>query len=510
MKLSPEEELEVLIRARYPIIYIESHEEVRVCEVIQRIADRRGKKTYFWTTSQGIVRPGVSTEASSEKSYALDTSLPLVALEVISKSRENAIYILKDFHPYLDDHKVVRRLRDLAAELKSSYKTIILLSPILKIPIELEKEMAVIRYPLPDEKELRRILDAIIETIQANPQVLVDVDEAAKEALVKAALGLTAVEAENAFAKAVVIDSALRKDDLGVILDEKEQIIRKSGFLEYFRAREGIGDVGGLSNLKEWLRKRSQAFSLKAKAFGLPEPKGILLIGVQGCGKSLTAKAVSSLWQMPLLRLDIGGLFGSFVGSSEENTRKALLAAETVAPCILWLDEIEKGVSGFQSSSISDAGTTSRVFSTILFWLQEKEKPVFVVATANDVSQLPPELVRKGRFDEIFFVDLPKFAERKEIFQIHIKKRRRDPKNYDLDKLAEMTKGFSGAEIEQVVVSALYDAFDEGTDLRMEHLIKAVSETMPLSKLMREKIEELRAWAIGRARFASAEEEEEF
>ncbi len=258
-----------------------------------------------------------------------------------------------------------------------------------------------------------------------------------------------------------------------------------------------------MSTLKEWLRKRGKAFSEKARAFGLPAPKEVLLIGVQGSGKSLTAKVVSSFRQIPLLRLDIGGLFRSGIGMSEENTRKALRAAETIAPCILWLDEIEKGLAGFQSSKVSDAGTTARVFSTIVTWLQEKGKPVFVVATANDISQLPPKLLRIGRFDEIFFVDLPTAEERKEIFSIHIRKIRRNPENYNLEKLIEMSDEFSGAEIEQVIVSGLYDAFYENRELIQEDLERAIKETMPLSQAMREQIQSLREGAKGRARFAS-------
>lgn len=501
-RLDPQTELEVLIRARYPIIYIESYEELRVQEVLRNIARRRGKRIFQWTITDGLVQLGArDVEASTSSAHA--TLEPDGVLSAIRLSKENAIYILKDFHPHLDNPKIVRRLRDLANELKASYKTIILLSPTRKIPLELEKEITYLSFPLPDERELAEILEGIIATVNDNPQIVISVDEDDKEAMVKAALGLTAIEAENAFAKAIVMDSSLQRQDLSVILSEKEQIIRKTGFLEYFHSSEEFSSVGGMSVLKEWLRRRGKAFSEKARAFGLPAPKGVLLIGVQGCGKSLTAKAVAGLWQMPLLRLDIGGLFGSWIGMSEENTRKALLAAEAISPCILWLDEIEKGLSGFQSSGVSDAGTTARVFSTIVTWLQEKEKPVFVIATANEISQLPPELIRKGRFDEIFFVDLPKEAERKEIFAIHLRKRRRKPENFDLDELVRLTDGFSGAEIEQVVISALYDAFYEGRDLAQADLVRSARETMPLSHTMREQIEALREWAKGRARFAS-------
>jgi SpoVK/Ycf46/Vps4 family AAA+-type ATPase len=315
------------------------------------------------------------------------------------------------------------------------------------------------------------------------------------------------MEAENVFAKSLVEKHAF---DVDVILSEKEQIIRKSGILEYYPFSEHIGDVGGLDLLKDWMEKRTVAFTEKARAFGLPSPRGVLLLGVQGCGKSLSAKAIGSLWRLPLLRLDVGRIFAGIVGSSEENMRKAIRVAESVAPCILWLDELEKGFSGTQSSGMSDGGTTSRVFGTFLTWMQDKQAPAFVVATSNDVTALPPELLRKGRFDEIFFIDLPAKEERKQIFTIHLRKRKRNPEDFDLDRLAEATPGFSGAEIEAVVVDALYDAFDslrEGGDeheIDTDTIIAAAHNTVPLSMTMRERIEDLREWAATRARAASS------
>jgi SpoVK/Ycf46/Vps4 family AAA+-type ATPase len=289
-----------------------------------------------------------------------------------------------------------------------------------------------------------------------------------------------------------------------VILSEKEQIIRKSGTLEFYRAAEGFGDVGGLDVLKQWMEKRTQAFGQKARDFGLPAPKGILLLGVQGCGKSLSCKAVASQWRLPLLRLDVGKIFSGIVGSSEENMRRAIRMSESVSPTILWLDELEKGFAGTQSSPFSDGGTTSRVFASFITWLQEKTAPVFVVATANRIEDLPPELLRKGRFDEIFFVDLPDEHERREIFTIHLRRRNRDPAGFDLDQLAAAAEGFSGAEIEQTIVAALFDAFDAGRDITTEDVLRNVRESVPLSRTMREQIEELRSWAGTRARQASA------
>ena len=293
------------------------------------------------------------------------------------------------------------------------------------------------------------------------------------------------------------------------MLSEKEQIIRKSGVLEYYHVNEDMKEVGGLAELKKWLTKRGKAFTPEAREFGLPEPRGILLLGIPGCGKSLTAKAISGMWQLPLLKLDVGKVFSSLVGSSEENVRRAIQTAESIAPSILWLDEIEKGFSGLGSSGQTDGGTTARVFGTFLTWLQEKKTPVFVVATSNNVSQLPPELLRKGRFDEIFYVDLPSKDERKDIFKIHFEKRKRDPQTYNLEKLAAITSGFSGSEIEEIIVSALYDAFDSGKQLEQGHIEAVVATMIPLSQTMEEQIRGIREWAKLRARRASDIEWEE-
>ena len=313
------------------------------------------------------------------------------------------------------------------------------------------------------------------------------------------------MEAENVFAKSLV---EKHKFDVDVILSEKEQIIRKSGILEYYPFNEQISDVGGLDLLKDWMEKRTVAFTEKARDFGLPPPRGVLLLGVQGCGKSLSAKAIGALWRLPLLRLDVGRIFGGIVGQSEENMRKAIRVAESVSPAILWLDELEKGFSGTQSSGQSDGGTTSRVFGTFLTWMQDKKAATFVVATSNDVTSLPPELLRKGRFDEIFFIDLPSKNERIDIFRIHLRKRKRNPEDFDLTRLADATPGFSGAEIEAVVIESLYNAFDDTTEMTTDSIIKAAAQTVPLSMTMRERIEDLREWAEQRARQASSAQAE--
>lgn len=482
-------ELETLIRARYPIIYVVSWEERRVEETLREVCQRRGKKLIQWTVTGGL---GGNVAARD----------PLAALDQIMAAPDQSVFLLKDFHPFMNDHMVVRKLRDLVFTLKTSYKTIVLLSPQLKLPMELEKEISVVDYQLPTINDLDRLLEGIIQSVKGNNTIDVDLTPVEREQVLKAASGLTSNEAENVFARSLV---EKRTFDIDVILGEKEQIIRKSGILEYYRTDESMGDVGGMDLLKEWMNQRTASFSDKAREYGLPEPKGMLLLGVQGCGKSLTAKAIAGLWRLPLLRLDVGKIFGGIVGQSEENIRKAIATAESVAPCILWTDELEKGFSGTQSSGISDGGTTARVFGTFLAWMQDKKQPVFVVATSNDVTALPPELLRKGRFDEIFFVDLPNADERAEIFGIHLKKRKRDVTKFDLKALGRLSVGFSGAEIEQTVVSALFSAFDEDArEVNQDDLIKAVKQSVPLSVTMRERIAELRDWADERARPVSS------
>ena len=497
------QEIETLVRARYPLLYLVTSEELRAVEAIIEIAQRRQKKVFEWSCSTGIVPAGVSIQ--SQKSRNPATKDPLAALDQVIEQVEPAIYLFKDFHPFLtkSNFAVTRKLKEIALHLKNSFKTIVLVSSVLEIPVELEKEVTVLNFPLPTREDLAELLDKILADVKQLKQVSIDLDEAGRERLLQAALGLTLGEAENVFAKIIVKDQRLSADDVGEVFAQKQQIIRKSGLLEYCSTGETFSNVGGLAMLKDWLNKRSVAFSDEARAFGLPPPKGILLLGVQGCGKSLCAKAVSSLWQMPLLRFDMGRMFGSFVGSSEENVRRAISVAESVAPAILWVDEIDKAFAGSQSSGGSDGGTAARVFGTFLTWLSEKSAPVFVVATANDISQLPPELLRKGRFDEIFFVDLPIVEERGEVFRIHLARRGRDPEQFDLSALAEASKDFSGAEIEEAIISALYDAFYHREELTSAHVLSALGETVPLARTMDEHISRLRSWADGRARNAS-------
>jgi ATP-dependent 26S proteasome regulatory subunit len=489
-------ELEVLIRARYPLLYVVSWEEQRVVEVLDQLSHKLGKKLFCWSVTQGVcdAKGGVVDGSARD---------PQAVLDYAARVNEGALIVLKDFHPYMQDAGVIRRLRDLVTGFKSTYKTLLILSPTLTIPCELEKDTTVMDFDLPGPPELKALFEQIAAASDGGKKFAVDLKPGEKEKLIQAVQGLTLSEAESTFARAIVQNGKLDIRAVDVILTEIKQIVRKSRQIEYFEAKDEFGQIGGMENLKDWLNKRGKAFTEEARKYGLPQPKGLLLLGVQGCGKSLTCKAISGLWKLPLLRLDMGSIFGGLVGQSEENMRRAIKTAEAVAPCILWLDEIEKGLSGTQSSGTSDAGTTARVFSTFLTWLQEKTKPVFVAATANNISMLPPELLRKGRLDEIFFVDLPSAAERKEIFSIHLKRRQRDPAKFAVDALAQQSAGYSGAEIEQAVIEGLSEAFTQGREVTDADFATAIKHLVPLSKTMREEIEHLRQWAATRARPAS-------
>ena len=495
-------EIDILIRARYSLLYVVSWEERRVVAALQEIVMGQDKHFLTWSETTGLRSNTKTIAAGSAEARSRD---PVNVLETIRMSADPAVYVLKDFHVFLSPNyphasAVIRKLRDLADALHTAYTTVILLSPVLQLPDELQKDVTVIDYDLPGLRDLDGLLTRAADSVRGQEGVEADLTAEQRERVLKAALGLTLTEAENVFARCLVEKGRF---DVDLVLAEKQQIIRKSGVLEYFESKEQVEDIGGLELLKAWLGNRALAFTERAQRFGLPAPRGILLLGVQGCGKSLTAKAVAHLWRLPLLRLDVGRIFAGLVGSSEQNMRRAIQMAETVSPCVLWLDEIEKGLAGVESSGLADAGVTARVFATLNTWMQEKTKPVFVVATANDISRLPPELLRKGRFDEIFFVDLPAESERREILAIHVAKRGRDVKTFDLDRLAAASEGCSGAEIEQAVISGLYAAFEQDRDVTTDDVLTAFRQAVPLYVTMREEIDLVRHWAKGRARAAS-------
>lgn len=504
-----------LVNAGFPYIYIPSYEEERITNTISdTLSDREliksERKLYVWTQTEGLVCENTKTR---------DTTNPINAIESISKSNEDAIYILKDFHIYFGgdrnarpDYAVIRKLRDIIPDLKSSRKTVVFISSKLVIPCDMEKEISILDFDLPNEEEIKSLLNELIEGL--NPEN-VKLTEDEKTLLSRSALGLTMQEAENAFCRAIVNLKGLSIDALSIIHEEKNQVVKKTGVLEFVKSDLNIDDIGGLDNLKKWLIRRNNSWSEKAKQYNLPAPKGVLITGIPGCGKSLTAKAMSAIWGLPLLKLDMGKIFGGIVGSSEENMRKAIATAEAIAPSILWVDEIEKGFSGLKSGG--DSGTSARVFGTFLTWMQEKTAPVFVIATANDISSLPPELLRKGRFDEIFFVDLPTQKEREKIFSVHLKKIMKNTSiHHEIEvtesvctELANASVGYVGAEIEQIVIAAMYEAFYADRGLRKDDVLKAIRETVPLSSTQREQILSLREWAKERAVLATAVEDRE-
>lgn len=490
------EELNVLIQAQYPLIYLVTSEEERSEQAIAAIAQMKPqRRVYIWTVTHGIVEFGQPRNVTQH-----NTVSPEAAVEWVIRQREPGIFIFKDLHPFIDSPAVTRWLRDAIASFKDTQKTILLMSPVQTVPIELEKEVVVLDFPLPDMTELNEVLTQQLEQTRSRR-----ITTETREKLLKAALGLTRDEAEKVYRKAHVTASKLTETEVDIVLSEKKQLIRRNGILEYIEEDETLDSVGGLEELKHWLRQRSNAFTERAREYGLPQPKGMLILGVPGCGKSLIAKTTSRLWGLPLIRLDMGRVYdGSMVGRSEANLRNALKTAESISPAILFIDEIDKAFAGSTGSADSDGGTSSRIFGSFLTWMQEKTSPVFVMATANRVERLPSEFLRKGRFDEIFFVDLPNNQERKEIFQIHLSKRRRDITRFDLDQLVGICEGFSGAEIEQALIAAMYEAFAQDREFTQLDIIAAIKSTLPLSKTMSEQVTALRDWARQRARPAAA------
>lgn len=501
------QKLILMIRAYYPVLYLHSYEYYRTKQKIKGIVEllrREGKKVnyYQWDCVYGLVQ--ILPDKTEKRIERMQNPLEVLAYILNSKkSGEKNIFVLDDINNHIDRDEVKLMFRKIAEATNNNTHAIIL-SSIYRLPAELEKYITVLQIPLPKRNELGEVLDIVAK------QSKVELKTNLRNRLIDAALGMTSMEADLAYCLASVKDGFDDKSPF-TVSSEKEQIIRKSGILDYFPKNESLKDVGGMENLKEWLKKRQLAYDKEARDWGLKEPKGLLLLGVPGCGKSLIAKSIASSWNMPLLRLDVGKVFQGIVGSSEDNIRKAIATAEAVAPCVLWIDEIEKGLSGVQSSGATDGGVTSRIFSTILTWMQEKTAPVFVVATANNINQLPPELLRKGRFDEIFFVDLPSQKEKENIFSIHLQKNRQNVSSFALDILAQKAEGFNGAEIEECVKEAMFTAYVESQEsniapkLQMIHILDAIKNTVPLSKTMEKQITDLRKFAVSRAKNASKE-----
>jgi len=488
-----DQELDILLRARCTLMVLVTPEEERALAAVKLACERGKRQCFTWDVADKFQ---MLTGADQSPPSAADQ---ITALEQIDKAEGDGLYVLKDFHDSWTNATIRRKLRSVAQRLKFTRKSILVTCPVRTLPDELKDEAVVLDFAPPDFAGLELVLKGISET----PGVKVNLTPLGREKLVQAALGLTASQAQRVFAKAVVRDGVLDDRDIAAVTEEKKQVIRESEALEFYSVTETADDVGGLDVLKHWLAQRERAFTQEARDYGLPAPKGIALIGIPGTGKSLTAKMIGGLWQLPLLRLDVGSLFGSLVGESEERARRALRVAETVAPCVVWIDEMEKALS----HGSGDSGTSTRVFGTILTWMQEKTAPCFVVATANDISALPPELLRKGRFDEIFFLDLPTADERKEIISVHLRKRNRLTADFDVDALADGSQGYVGAEIEQAIIDAMYAAFNEHREFTTDDVLHALARQVPLSVSQRETIGALRDWLReGRAQSASFQE----
>ena len=487
------EELNNLIKANISAIYIQSFEWQRFQAKIRKIAKSQNRRLFYFNIVDKL------REFDFEnKKFNLFEDKEIIA-DIFESIEENTIYIFEEMHEdfTMGDKGDILRYKFALREFKKKKSTLILFSSVLEIPKELEKELMIVDMPLPTLGDFEKLFHKLAKDF--------DISTSVDVGILKSLLGLTIEEATNAISKAIAKNGKLTNDEIGILISQKEQIIKKSGHLEYFHPKDGMESIGGLDNLKEWLKTRYKAFSQNAKKYKLKSPKGIMLLGIPGTGKSLSAKAVSNSWKMPLLRLDFGKVFGGIVGESESNIRETIKIAESLSPCVLWIDEIEKGLSGLNGGG--DSGTSARVFGTFLTWMQEKESEVFVLATANNISALPKELLRKGRFDEIFFVDLPTKEERKQIIDIHLLNVEQESHNLNIDKLADLSKGFSGAELEEVVNEALFNIFDTNSIdkplLKTKDLIKVIESFYPLSKTLNPK-ELTKMREVAKARYKPA------
>ena len=507
------------IKARYAVLVIESFEEERVLRELQGIAQSINHELYIWNSTDGVTYANGSS-ASQEKTLDFTAALRFCENRAKEQGSRN-IFVFCDADSYLNSKAPAvnrRRLRDFAMNIrkKGYVSNCIIIAPTFEITTDLQKEITLVDFPLPSREEVKDIITSFLNNYKGMQGVTIDVNNELLEKFVDASVGLTKLEIDNSFARALVSNRRIDASDLKGILSEKKQIIRKTGILEYIDSQLNLNDVGGLQTLKKWLELRSHCFGDEALKYGVKPPKGVLLTGIPGCGKSLTAKCVSTAWNMPLLRLDMGKIFQGIVGSSESNMRLALKTAEAISPSILWIDEIEKGLSG-ASGGGGDGGTSTRVFGNLLTWMQEKTAPVFVFATANNINGLPPELLRKGRFDEIFFVDFPSKDERKKIIQIHVSKLKRDLSNFDFDKLADLsgeeTFGkdvvLAGAELESWVADSLIEAFsrkidgDSSADLSMKDFETTIKRMVPMGQMRKDEFTKLRQWANENAVSAS-------
>jgi hypothetical protein len=482
-------DLEALIQSRHPIVTIDTVEEERVDNLLQSVASTLHMPLFTWTVTHGLQRVG-------GENAVYGTANPQVLVRHLATLTVRGIFHLKDLHAHLRDTTVVRGMRDTAQAFLRSGSTAVMSGESIHLPGDLASEAIPFVLHLPDRDELQQVVQQILLSLKRQHEISVTLGPGGMDLLLQALSGLTLNQARQAVAWAVLDDNALTAQDIPRLLRRKGEAVREDGLLEFYPPDDNTFELGGFDRLKAWLERASVGFTSEARAIGLPAPRGILIVGVQGCGKSLAAKAIARAWKQPLLKLDAARLYDKFVGESEKNLRKALDFAEAIAPSILWIDEIEKGFA--HGGGESDAGLSQRILGSFLTWLQERQSPVFVAATANDVLALPPELLRKGRFDEIFFVDLPQAAEREAIFRIHLALRRQDPATFDLRALTAASDGFSGAEIEQAITAGLYRALHDRQALTTEMLCEEMRGTQPLSVSRREDVERLRDMARGR------------
>lgn len=485
------QEITNYIRSGHAGLYIISAEEARVEAELKSVAEHLSYALFAWSSTEGLVNTADGNIRQAHDAFE--------AVTAIDELPENTIVLLRDFHLWLQDDNpvLVRAIKDTLTRCKAKGKCVVILGCRQVLPPELERDMVVIDFALPDKQQLGVVLDGICNSAGVESPV-----DDHRERILDAASGMTTTEAENSFALSVV---ECRGVDPAIIAREKAQTVKKNGLLEIVPVRETLDDVGGLDLLKQWLIQRREAFGQRAREYRLPMPKGVLLLGVPGTGKSLTAKAAANVLQRPLLKLDMGALMGSLVGESEANLRAAIHVAEAIAPCIVWVDELDKGLAGSKSSGSTDGGTSARVFGSLISWMQERSSPVFIIATANDVTRLPPELLRKGRWDELWFTDLPTQPEREVIWRIKIRQSGREPDAFDLKALAGASDGYTGAEIEGVVADSLYRAFAEEREPTTDDMQQVLRDTVPLSRLS-DQVDGLRKWAKGRARMATSPE----
>ena len=487
------DEIALFLKARYPILYITTIEEDRVEYVIRKNVKKNLNRTiYTWDFVDGY------TNNPNNEGFAKRN--PLQALELVERlnAETPALFLLKDFNRFLTDLSISRKLRNINRILKLQPKTIIIIGSDLTIPKELQDLVTLLQFQLPLEEEIGQELNRLVNSLN------ITIDSQLFENLTRACQGLSLERIRRVLSKIIATYKTIDTNSIAVLLSEKKQIIRQTEILEYSSVTEQIDNLGGLDNLKDWLKKRKTAFSIQASNYGLPTPRGLLLIGIQGTGKSLTAKAIANDWQLPLLKLDVGKLFGGIVGESESRLRQMITVAETISPCILWIDEIDKAFSTTESKG--DSGTSNRVLATFTSWLSEKTQPVFVISTANNIDLLPLEIIRKGRFDEIFFLDLPKQEEREEIFKIHLQEFRPNSwKSFNYSKLAHSSESFSGAEIRQSIIEGMYHAFYEKREFVTDDICMALEELIPLAHLESDQMIRLQNWASsGRIRSASS------